>query len=637
MDRIAHPGALIEVVADVLDGLAHAHERGVTHRDVKPANILVDRSGRGRLGDFGIARIAGEAGLTTIGGLVGTVSYMAPEQARGDETGPAADVYSRMPRAVRRTGGAQPAGRPQPRRDAAARRRADASRPSRRRDPDLPVTLCRADRLRLGARSADASRARMVGAHVARANPVAGRRRGPVPPVRGDGLAMLCKRRRRRDAGEPAAVPGHGAADRDRSHWPPQQLLRGLRSSRGQRRSWDWWRGTSPSALHSPGLAMLVGALGLVALAPLRTRGRLVLLPAAAPLLAALGVVPVYAALAGAVRGWRSRIWAALTGLGATLIWQAIAGADPAVDGGRLTGAWADIEGVVSPFEVVRSVGEPLQNRPAVVIAAGVLAAASLAMPAIVRLRRGMPRAVGRRGMDRGPHRLRTGRWRQRRVGRGSVHSRRYTRRGLGSRAMAATAFWGGSAENCHTPKRHCGTTTGCMTALRNVEDTIGGFVERVFGRLFRGHVEPVELARKLAREMEDHKTVSVLRVYVPNEYVIYLSPADRNRFASFEGSLTTELGVYVSERARHEGFTLLSAPKVTLEADTDLRVGEYGIACRVVDPPVEAPAEVDAATPELPDPAPLPLPVAPTPPAGGRRRRPERGRRWCGRAGSIA
>ncbi len=152
------------------------------------------------------------------------------------------------------------------------------------------------------------------------------------------------------------------------------------------------------------------------------------------------------------------------------------------------------------------------------------------------------------------------------------------------------------------------------MSALRNVEDTIGGFVERVFGRLFRGHVEPVELARKLAREMEDHKTVSVSRVYVPNEYVVYLSPTDRNRFASFEASLTTELGVYLSERARHEGLTLLSQPMVTLEADTDLRVGEYGIACRVVDPPVETPVEVDAASPDLPDPAPLPLPVAAAP-----------------------
>lgn len=153
------------------------------------------------------------------------------------------------------------------------------------------------------------------------------------------------------------------------------------------------------------------------------------------------------------------------------------------------------------------------------------------------------------------------------------------------------------------------------MSALRNVEDTIGGFVERVFGRLFRGHVEPVELARKLAREMEDHKTVSVSRVYVPNEYVVYLSPTDRDRFASFEGSLTTELAVYLSERARHEGFTLLSQPVVTLEADTDLRVGEYGIACRVVDPPVETPDEVDAASPDLPEPAPPPPPALVAPP----------------------
>lgn len=150
------------------------------------------------------------------------------------------------------------------------------------------------------------------------------------------------------------------------------------------------------------------------------------------------------------------------------------------------------------------------------------------------------------------------------------------------------------------------------MSALRNVEDTIGGFVERVFGRLFRGHVEPVELARKLAREMEDHKTVSVTRVYVPNEYVVYLSTSDRTRFASFEGALTTELAAYLTERARHEGLTLLSPPQVRLETDTDLRVGEYGIACRVVDPPVEAAGEVDAATPDPPEARPAPYPLAP-------------------------
>lgn len=136
----AHPGALIAIVSDVLDGLAHAHERGVTHRDVKPANILVDRSGRGRLGDFGIARIAGEAGLTTIGGLVGTVSYMAPEQARGDETGPAADVYSACLVLYEGLAGHNPLVGPSP---GETLRRAAGGRipPLAQARPDLPVTL----------------------------------------------------------------------------------------------------------------------------------------------------------------------------------------------------------------------------------------------------------------------------------------------------------------------------------------------------------------------------------------------------------------------------------------------------------------------------------------------------------------
>ncbi len=126
------------------------------------------------------------------------------------------------------------------------------------------------------------------------------------------------------------------------------------------------------------------------------------------------------------------------------------------------------------------------------------------------------------------------------------------------------------------------------MSTLRTAEGAISGFFDRIFGRMFRGNVEPVELARKLAREMEDHKTVSVTRVYVPNEYVVYLSQSDRDRFKSFEASLTQELAVYITERARHEGFTLLSDPVIRLETDPDLTVGAYGIACRVVDLPAD-------------------------------------------------
>ena len=70
---------------------------------------------------------------------------------------------------------------------------------------------------------------------------------------------------------------------------------------------------------------------------------------------------------------------------------------------------------------------------------------------------------------------------------------------------------------------------------LRSIEQKIEALVEGVFGRAFRTHVQPVELARKLAKEMDDHRTVSVSRVYVPNEYTVYLGSADREQFADYE------------------------------------------------------------------------------------------------------
>lgn len=141
------------------------------------------------------------------------------------------------------------------------------------------------------------------------------------------------------------------------------------------------------------------------------------------------------------------------------------------------------------------------------------------------------------------------------------------------------------------------------MSALRNMESAISGVVNRVFGRVFRGHVELVELARKLGREMEDHKTVSVSRIYVPNEYVIYLSPSDRAHYSSFERSAIRELAEYLTQRARHDGFTLLSEPAVLFSTDRDLKAGEYGIACRMVDPPETG---SDGVQDEAPAPPPL-------------------------------
>ena len=141
------------------------------------------------------------------------------------------------------------------------------------------------------------------------------------------------------------------------------------------------------------------------------------------------------------------------------------------------------------------------------------------------------------------------------------------------------------------------------MTVLRNIEQKIEALFEGVFGRAFRTHVQPVELARKLAKEMDDHRMVSVSRVYAPNEYSVYLSPADRDQFSSYEESLLNELQEYLGEHAKRESYVLLSSPKVLMNTDSDLEVGEFGIATRMVQPePGEAQEQAE------------PLPATPPP-----------------------
>jgi hypothetical protein len=125
------------------------------------------------------------------------------------------------------------------------------------------------------------------------------------------------------------------------------------------------------------------------------------------------------------------------------------------------------------------------------------------------------------------------------------------------------------------------------MSVLRSIEHKIEGLFEGVFGRAFRTHVQPVELARKLVKEMEDHRVISVSRVYAPNEYTVYLAPSDREQFASYEDSLRSELQEYLAENARRERYELLSPPEVKFETDSDLEMGEFGIATRMVQGPV--------------------------------------------------
>ena len=117
---------------------------------------------------------------------------------------------------------------------------------------------------------------------------------------------------------------------------------------------------------------------------------------------------------------------------------------------------------------------------------------------------------------------------------------------------------------------------------LRGIEQRLERVFEGVFGRAFRTNVQPVELARKLAKEMDEHRSTSVTRVYVPNEYTIYLSPGDREQFEGYENSLVSELEEYLSEHAARENYALLTPPHILFETDEDLGVGEFGIATRM-------------------------------------------------------
>jgi hypothetical protein len=127
------------------------------------------------------------------------------------------------------------------------------------------------------------------------------------------------------------------------------------------------------------------------------------------------------------------------------------------------------------------------------------------------------------------------------------------------------------------------------MSLLRNLEDKIAGLVEGTFGRVFRTQVRPVEIARKLAREMDEHKTVSVSRTYAPNEYVVWLGAEDRQRFEGVEHEVIDELSAYLLEHARREKLALVSRPQITFDTDERLRLGEFGIQARLVRAAAEA------------------------------------------------
>jgi hypothetical protein len=121
------------------------------------------------------------------------------------------------------------------------------------------------------------------------------------------------------------------------------------------------------------------------------------------------------------------------------------------------------------------------------------------------------------------------------------------------------------------------------VSVLRNLESKLAGLVEGTFGRVFRTEVRPVEIARALAKELDEHRTVSVSRTYVPNEYVVWLSPEDRARYEGLEHEVADELVAYLLEHARRERVAFVATPTIGFRTDERLGLGEFGVQARLV------------------------------------------------------
>jgi hypothetical protein len=310
------------------DALAHAHERGVIHRDVKPQNVIVpdaarSRRGAAKLTDFGVAHLVGDEALTLTGDVVGTLAYMAPEQAAGGPADERADLYALGLVLYEALAGANPvrAGSP----TATARRIGSVLAPLARRRGDLPAELCAAlDRAILPDPEARGDLDDLFDA-LADALPAVSDEGGQVaphplerripalPPAIGRLVAPAA-------AGaltwaalagltpDPVPAPPLGAAIAlalvallPRAGWLLVAVATAL--------------ALALSPAPRPGAALVIAALAVGPPLLLRADGRAWSLPALAPVLGLIGLAGAYPALAGRAPRWNARL--ALGALGA--------------------------------------------------------------------------------------------------------------------------------------------------------------------------------------------------------------------------------------------------------------------------------------------------------------------------------
>ena len=578
---------VLRIGVALCDALEHAHGRGVVHRDVKPGNVIVPddpAAGVAKLTDFGIARVLGDDALTRTGDVVGTLAYMAPEQAEGRQSGEAADLYSLAIVLYEALAGVNPV---RGRGPAATARRVGARLPPLARlRRDLPPGLCEAIDVAVLPRPEQRGTLADLRAALQDATRESPTRRAPS-----------CRRAPRRSAASAsprcraARRTGSLAALRARPRWS-----RGALRGSGRRRSCSPDRRRGRGRDRAPCCRGWVDRLAVLLVSWLSV-------PAAGSRRRRDGGGPVPVLLRRARGSW----WSA----------PALAAPLDVISGGA---AWLSIAGQAArPW-----------HRAALgalgwwaVLAARVLGhgRASVGRRLGRRLARG---GVARRGATGRCSRWPAyGRWRRWRC-RFSCAERRspttcsapsHGRRGWRPARRLLRRTWAPLCLARRSPgylrcsfarrarpslrsmrRRHAATGVPVvMSVLRSLEEKIAGLVEGAFGRAFRSQVRPVELARKLAREMDEHRTVSVSRTYVPNEYAIWLSPEDRQRYEGVEHEVIDELSAYLLEHARRERLAMVSRPVIEFRTDERLHLGEFGIQARAgASPEGEAAKQAD-------------------------------------------
>ena len=130
------------------------------------------------------------------------------------------------------------------------------------------------------------------------------------------------------------------------------------------------------------------------------------------------------------------------------------------------------------------------------------------------------------------------------------------------------------------------------MGVLRNFESRLERGIEGFFKAAFRSGLQPIEIAKRILREMEASKTVGVKEIWVPNRYTLTVSPSDRERFASMEGALIRELETVVSEGAKENGYGLVARPEVVFETDDSLKRGDLVVSPELSEAPGPQTAE---------------------------------------------